>query len=345
MTLRSLLKGAFVLALAALAQGVVAGAVLADGGPHDISKTSGGGGAALSDVCATCHRAHQAAGSGLSTAAAQRELCFSCHSSSALGSKLDVSNGTLAGTHTGTKAGGVTTALMDTAWTGDAVARPVTSAHMIDGTKGTMWGAGAIGSGAGTPSVELGCVSCHDPHGNGSYRVLRPIPAGATGTEEIAVPDETVKAYGVTSTQNRYFGQIYLGGDYSAQVALDRWCAACHSRYDAPDANSATVSSGDPMFNYRHTTRMTDPVTGACGSCHTDAAGQGPVVNTLAITSQTAHVPVCENCHVAHGSAAQMSTQVGTQARPDGSKPAVGKIDSALLRLDSRGVCRACHGR
>jgi cytochrome c553 len=67
-------------------------------------------------------------------------------------------------------------------------AAPVTSAHLdLDGVGGVVatniaWGNGQNGSGVG-PTVELTCVACHNPHGNGQYRILRPIPELA-GTEE-----------------------------------------------------------------------------------------------------------------------------------------------------------------
>jgi predicted CXXCH cytochrome family protein len=41
----------------------------------------------------------------------------------------------------------------------------------------TVWGKGAAGSASlGTPLVTLTCVECHNPHGNGNYRILRPVP-------------------------------------------------------------------------------------------------------------------------------------------------------------------------
>jgi cytochrome c553 len=40
---------------------------------------------------------------------------------------------------------------------------------------GIAWGNGANGSGAG-PAVDLSCASCHNPHGNGQYRILNAIP-------------------------------------------------------------------------------------------------------------------------------------------------------------------------
>jgi hypothetical protein len=59
-------------------------------------------------------------------------------------------------------------------------AEDVNSAHLdLDGVGGVVarnvaWGNGANGSGIG-PTVELECVSCHNPHGNGNYRILRPM--------------------------------------------------------------------------------------------------------------------------------------------------------------------------
>jgi predicted CXXCH cytochrome family protein len=38
----------------------------------------------------------------------------------------------------------------------------------------TVWGKGV--SGLGTAAVTLTCVDCHNPHGNGNYRILRPVP-------------------------------------------------------------------------------------------------------------------------------------------------------------------------
>ncbi len=46
---------------------------------------------------------------------------------------------------------------------------------------GIAWGNGANGSGAG-PAADVSCGSCHNPHGNGQYRILNTIP-GATGID------------------------------------------------------------------------------------------------------------------------------------------------------------------
>ena len=110
--------------------------------------------------------------------------------------------------------------------------------------------------------------------------------------------------------------------------------------------NSANTSSGDAIFKYRHGTRRVAANATSCDSCHPGSPGNwGPTNNPLGITSGTAHVPVCQNCHVAHGSPATMGTELGAVPYPDGSTAATDNARSSLLRVDNRGVCRGCHGR
>jgi len=66
--------------------------------------------------------------------------------------------------------------------------------------------------------------------------------------------------------------------------------------------------------------------------------------NPAGITGgSTAHEPVCQNCHVAHGSAAQMGTYSGAVPWPDAATFPSGDARSSLLRVDNRGVCQGCH--
>jgi hypothetical protein len=54
-----------------------------------------------------------------------------------------------------------------------------TSKHAV-GVAGTMWGSGATLDGSlGAANVTLECTSCHDPHGNGNYRILKPVGGDA----------------------------------------------------------------------------------------------------------------------------------------------------------------------
>ena len=361
--------------LASLLLGAAAGTTLADNGPH--STTSNQSNVFGSELCATCHRAHVASSTSITTSPTEA-LCFSCHGPTATGATTDVVDGELAGSGRGIRGGGFASALMDTSLTGAAATRPATSAHLVTpGVTGTMWGSGELGSGPGAIDIQLTCLSCHDPHGNGAYRILRQLPSPTATTTPVTVPDEPIKAYSVASPSSRYFGEVYGGGDVAAQLALTAWCAGCHTRIDAPSGSGHTAS-GDPIFNYRHATESTldDPST--CTICHARTkTGLGEAADPFGVGPSIAHVPVCQACHVAHGSAAQMgatsstvlapgqsrdaggssggsSPSAGTSASPAASAgpspdatippfPAVPLGQSWLLRLDNRGICAGCH--
>ncbi len=342
---------------------VGAGVATADNGPHMTAGSGGGTSSFLADACATCHRAHTAASGGRQTPT--QLLCFACHNSAAAGATTNVEDGEVAGTSHGLRGGGFVNALMDTSWLGGATSRSTTSMHLVkDGATGTMWGAGAFGSGVGAAKIALGCLSCHDPHGNGNYRILRNLPKDSPSKWPVNVADQTVKVYGVASADNKYFGEVYGGGDYQVQAQLTRWCASCHTRMDAT-ATSAVTSSGDPVHNYRHSTRIaTDDVT-SCAICHATAGGTDPAPDPFKVTQAVAHVPICLSCHVAHGTAAAMGPNSalvsypgdGAETTPDadptptpaagatpGPTPSTDDIGhTALLRLDNRGVCGGCH--
>ncbi len=293
----------------------VARPVSADNGPH-------GGYTATTDACAGCHRAHTAQSARLLVSAVPN-LCLTCHGSASTGADTNVEDGVYLERDTsaespaegvanrGLKAGGFVNALIDSDWDLVAASAATTSRHTYDGTPGTMWGNGAIGSGAGKANVTLTCVSCHDPHGRASttkgptYRILRAIPVDSGAGSGVDVTDEASKTYTVSNAENQYFGENY--GSRAAQ--LSNWCAQCHTRHAAPSGSGHT-NSGDPIFTYRHTT--------------------------------TGFSVGCVNCHVAHGTSATMSGFAQDVRWPDGSTP-TGNERSSLLRVDNRGVCELCH--
>jgi hypothetical protein len=88
-----------------------------------------------------------------------------------------------------------------------------TSKHAIN-SAGTMWGNGAVSATASAgPQITLQCTSCHDPHGNGNYRILRPVASALdAGLNEKAAPWEFSAPASVTTVtfkellrpENRY---------------------------------------------------------------------------------------------------------------------------------------------
>lgn len=319
------MKRACILVLAVVALLALQGGVAkADNGPH-------GGYTATNtpDGCAACHRAHTAKGEMLLAATNTYDLCTTCHGTSGTGANTDVLDGVYTARRSpgpsplegvagaGLLAGGFQSTVMNSDFTTPPGNRPVTSAHTVDGTTpGTVWGFGAIDAAPneGLPNVALDCANCHNPHGNSgstgqaTYRLLRTQPTGVGALSTNAdVPDQATKTYTIGAyTDAWYFGQSYDG--YGA--ALGKWCAQCHTRYLA-GSNAMTTDSGDALFAYRHQS------------------------NTNAMN--------CLTCHVAHGSSAQMTGIADMSAVTPGLGVTTG-TDSALLRLDNRGVCYQCHG-
>ena len=316
----------------------------ADNGPHiSLAVTGPTTGVVIAQAgagkCAGCHRAHTAQASYL-LVQEQPALCYTCHDGTAAGTNpkdgVNVWTGgalrgggfdnAMIGSHTATK----DVVLSGTRLSGANQMIPViaaqatTSKHDIN-VAGTLWGNGAIGSGAGT-AVTLECGSCHDPHGNGNYRILRPVPTDSGATAPgVKIPDATNKVYTTTN--------YWLAGDPNSPIDpagtaftgtqstptttdgyiqnVAAWCTTCHTRYIAPTGSYKTAS-GDPIFMYRH---------------RSDANYKAGAAN-------------CITCHVAHGSNAAMTGSAATQVKmPDGTASA----DSRLLRVDNRGTCLMCH--
>ena len=187
---------------------------LADNGPHVTSASS-----TTVERCAGCHRTH-AAGNPKGLIVDQVALCTTCHGAGGTGAATDVIDGigytnSSRGTQAGAlRSGGFSYALLD-ASNADKYATlkkvptltlankaASTSAHSVDGTSQTAWGNGAINSGVGT-SISLTCGSCHDPHGNGNYRILRAIPVGSGSTAvsaQVATLARTSNVATVTTT-------------------------------------------------------------------------------------------------------------------------------------------------
>ncbi len=343
---------------------------LADAGPH--MKGQG----LTPDTCAACHRAHTGQAPYL-LKEKQEQLCFTCHGSSASGSALDVKDGVgyseegHQGTAEALRGGGFKYALINTGEEGvvkvtgaegshgiptveatiktlpASELRPATSSHSVNESTQTAWGGGPISSTAsyGT-AMNLTCGACHDPHGNGHYRILRPIPVGSSTEKEkgkgVEIPDEP-KPHVYTTTN---YWATWSEKDPEFEFKISEWCATCHTRL-LDGSKSATTSSTDAVFTYRHRTNYTleewekSPPKLGSGGGYSGAK------------------PSCIQCHVAHGTDATMGehsesvTLPGQTTNPSREIERVkgsGNVteiseDSYLLRLNNRGVCETCHNK
>jgi cytochrome c553 len=143
----------------------------------------------------------------------QEALCFTCHGGTSSGT--NVQSG-VDGSGAALRGGGFDTAAIDAnnptalyyssgtstrlqKGTIPALTVPVTttSKHGLGATG--AWGYGLSGAASGTLGSPLECGSCHDPHGNGNYRILQPVPGGVTNAS-MTVNDVTIAAGSATIT-------------------------------------------------------------------------------------------------------------------------------------------------
>jgi predicted CXXCH cytochrome family protein len=365
----------------------------ADGGPH-VAAFNSGASTLTADTCAGCHRAHTAQGPLLLAAAGDDALCLTCHGATGTGATTDVMTGVQysIGTPGTLRAGSVLGALrsggFDQAriasgtparvlqagspsrqWAKVGVGTPqdVTSAHLnlpenALTAPAVAWGNGANLAGVG-PTVALGCTSCHNPHGNGQYRILNPVPnltasAGAfIPTPGALVTDSPVVNAATGNPDTKNYTVIQVQGPsyllYASQVASSPYSAMSgdywHVRVpwnssaasnDAP--NGVPVNAG-PLVSFD------TQITAWCSACHTryssPSADDPSGDNLYAYRHQTVSNQACTTCHVAHGSNAVMTGQFSGTFPYPGSTAAQPSVSpsSRLLKVDSRGTCQLCH--
>jgi predicted CXXCH cytochrome family protein len=383
-------------------------AAQADNGPHvSTAFTATGIQNVATDRCASCHRAHTSQGA-YNLVQAQPGLCYSCHGAVANGGLTDIVDGSGKGAAPGAlRAGGFSFARLGAPtknWVTNTVtllpqvdpaatsigtlpassatlkASPTTSSHNINNVAGIAYGGGAVNSGLGT-TMTLQCGSCHDPHGNGNYRILRPIPVDSTGKTPfelnpytvssttglvtaaatmstaagIKIPDASAKVY---TTAN-----YWLAGD--SNVAQDTSLTAQVPLLGAPNAAGKNPGSladlpGDGYIQN---------IAAWCTTCHTRyLAGSGShskaldnsvgVVGALPTAATATDATFmyrhrsnvnyktgganCITCHVAHGTNAQ-ATGNSSGGLLQSGQAVLGTQDSRLLRVDNRGICIMCH--
>lgn len=375
---------------------------LADGGPH-VAAVNSGASTLTADGCAGCHRAHTAQGPLLLSTPDENALCLTCHGATGTGATTDIMTGVqyVPGTGSPVRGGTVLGALRGGGFDQARIASGTPARVFQSGTATNVWGkVGVLGSsqdvtsahlnltqnGLSAPSVAWGndgqntgagptgsmsCASCHNPHGNGQYRILNPIPKpdNTTGTfvpalavnvadSALGTPDPATGAYptknytviqakGTQGTPASFW--LYASQVTSGSATGDYW----HVRVPWTDGTGST--SDAPNGNPAGITPFNEQIEAWCSSCHmryhagTGADSEFSGDNLFSYRHQTSGKTTCTTCHVAHGSNARMEGTFSlTQKFPDGSAPiypigARATGDSRLLKVDNRGTCQMCH--
>ena len=361
-------KLALIGAIAALWLFVAAATAFADGGPHTMTTNNGTLGL-TADSCAGCHRAHTATAASLLNQS-QPQLCLNCHDGSK--ATTDVIDGVQYSATAKTlpvlgalRGGGFQYALIDSSnaarmtvnpatHSQNSHVQPLTTAEKVTSTHGgtggvynagwgtgTVWGNGAVNSGTGA-SVTLECTSCHNPHGNGQYRILQTTPSltATSGTFTVSIASGVqVADTTTTSTHNYTIKPASDGANANGSAANivtadtgDYW----RYHWDPTGASLwyvAPFSPADPMN------------TGWNGVTATNAAANGgvaPANNTGLMTAW------CIQCHTRYNGYSTTVTNGVSNYTPGGNQASslvANSADSVFMfkHGTTRIGCEQCH--
>ncbi|PKK85082.1 MAG: hypothetical protein CVT49_00645 [candidate division Zixibacteria bacterium HGW-Zixibacteria-1] len=202
--------------------------------------------------------------------------------------------------------------------------------------------------GGAFPSSELGCSSCHDPHGNTNFRLLYGAGSIQDGlfTFTNAAPDaeglSTGSSGGVESNSNH---TAYHSG-------MSAWCGNCHGdfhnvgstmKHPTDHTLGATIATNYNLYN------GTEDITG--GAAATAYLADVPFEDAATTTTSTAGPSstskvMCLSCHRAHASSAPNAGRwefAVTLLEEDGVESGSYAIPDPYNSPNQRSLCNKCH--
>lgn len=340
---------------------------LSTSGPH-------GGYSATTNTCATCHRTHTAPGQDLTSASAERNLCFACHDGT--GSQYDIKS-ELSGAPTSSHP--IISDTVKCSSCHDSHLSPQTNPKILDvggvrsgnpvcyachgvgttllgGDHQTPWEAGYHKAVVPTPPSGTGvqCSTCHQAHASPSrsleiekdentcYSCHDGSTAGANVLTKFTAGSSPNSHHNISDADQAATG---------AKVE----CVNCHNPHTTASTSKVVNPSSPSMANI-----WTGTTTAFCESCHDGTyptatqtepyapAVQGPttpLINVASTYSSSPHGALsCVDCHDSHGS--PNAYMLRTSVTPSGSATAKNGlivIPVATGGYDTRFFCNACH--
>ncbi len=185
----------------------------------------------------------------------------------------------------------------------------------------------AFAPGGTFPVNQLGCTSCHDPHGNANFRMLNgvgPVQDGFFQFQNPAPLAEGLDLGDPLATEARDRHTAYRRG-------MSDWCANCHGLYHrdrpGPDGFEHDVNEslrGVELSRYNFYDGAANPTGGSAATAYLpEVPFEDPAMTTGSTTGPGPAARVmCLSCHRAHAS----------------SGPASGRWDFNLEALDQDGI-------
>jgi len=203
--------------------------------------------------------------------------------------------------------------------------------------------------GGSFPGDQLGCTSCHDPHGNGNFRMLYGVGAVQDDLFTFAYPAPLAVGIGLN------VGPESKARHSAYQRGMSAWCANCHGpAYHKTPGGSTFVHVSDRALashvsaQYNRYDGDRDPLGGNQATAYLpDVPFEDPSNDPGSTTGPSPSSRVmCLSCHRAHASSSPAAGRwdlnvqtLGLDGVASGSYP----IPNPYGDASQRRLCWKCH--
>ena len=234
----------------------------------------------------------------------------------------------------------------------DGIPPPIAGNHAGHNVATVAWGIPVdldhnIAPGGTFPSAQLTCTSCHDPHGNGNFRMLR--GRGPTNLSGFSFINPAPEASGL----NLMTGQETPSSHTAYRRGWAAWCANCHGNYHEQSNQvfehpSEKVLDQDFADAYNQYNGPADPSGGSITTAYVpEVPFEDPTMTSSSTSGATAASRLsCITCHRAHATSAPGGTRwdpnvefLGTDGLASGSYP----LPDPYNDPNQRALCVKCH--
>lgn len=244
--------------------------------------------------------------------------------------------------------------------------------NLRSGIKGSNWDTVNLYPPGGQTELannNIECSSCHDPHGQGSFRIL--YQQGQT----VDVNNDAVTFAGtIDADEISYSATETLAVHNAYRSGYSEWCSSCHGDFHAssgnlihPSGELLTTEIVDKYNQYRGVQNCVDnPPTGPTDPCGTgtvtdaylpDVPFEDPTPGYITTSSTAGPVAgtsrvACVSCHRAHATSARDAGRwdftilfLSTDGVTSSSWPIPYAQTTLPADDDQRSLCNKCHSQ
>jgi hypothetical protein len=99
----------------------------------------------------------------------------------------------------------------------------------------------SVSPGGSFPAAEMGCTSCHDPHGNASFRLLHGAGEVQGGVAFFSSPAPEAEGIALDGAAESNLNHT------AYRAGVSDWCGNCHGRYHDDTQTPVVPGGGEPL--------------------------------------------------------------------------------------------------